>query len=66
MASLGTPPHVVERILNHSSGIISGVAAVYNRYDYKEEMKAALFAWGKKLEIIISPNEEGQNPSLLR
>ena len=30
-ASIGTPPHIVERLLNHASGTISGVAAIYNR-----------------------------------
>ncbi|WP_323767725.1 MULTISPECIES: integrase family protein [Roseobacteraceae] len=40
-AILGTPIHVTERLLNHSSGTLSGVAAIYNRYDYKEEMRAA-------------------------
>jgi len=40
-ASLGTPIHVTERLLNHTSGTVSGVAAVYNRHDYKEEMRAA-------------------------
>ena len=31
MARLGIAPHVVEKILNHSTGKISGVAAIYNR-----------------------------------
>ena len=34
MARLGIAPHVVEKILNHSSGIISGVAAIYNRHGH--------------------------------
>ncbi len=37
MAELGTPIHVTEKLLNHVSGTISGVAAVYNRYSYMEE-----------------------------
>jgi hypothetical protein len=32
MARLGIPPHVADRALNHESGTISGVAAVYNRF----------------------------------
>lgn len=31
-ARLGTPVHVVEAMLNHRSGTVSGVAAIYNRY----------------------------------
>jgi integrase len=30
MAPLGVAPHVIEKVLNHRTGIISGVAAVYN------------------------------------
>ena len=42
MAEMGTPIHVTERILNHVSGTVSGITAVYNRYSYMEEMKAAI------------------------
>ena len=38
MARLGIAPHVIEKVLNHRTGVISGVAAVYNRYGYAEEM----------------------------
>lgn len=41
-AQLGTPIHVTERILSHTSGTISGVAATYNRYHYEPEMRKAL------------------------
>lgn len=49
MARLGVAPHVIEKVLNHISGTISGVAAVYNRYGYDAEKRAALDAWGKFL-----------------
>src|SRR6185312_5629164 len=45
MARLGVAPHVIERVLNHKSGIISGVAAIYNRYAYSAEMREALNRW---------------------
>ena len=41
-AKLGTPIHVTEAILSHTSGTISGVARPYNRYSYLEESRAAL------------------------
>jgi integrase len=47
MAGLGIPPHVVDKVLNHASGTIRGVAAVYNRFEYLEERRAALEAWGR-------------------
>ena len=49
MAGLGIAPHVVEATLNHKSGEIKGVAAVYNRYSYSAEKRAALEAWGRYL-----------------
>jgi integrase len=54
MAGLGIAPHVVEAVLNHKSGNIKGVAAVYNRYNYADEKRAALDAWARKLEEIVS------------
>jgi len=47
MARLNFPPHVVDKVLNHVSGTIRGVAAVYNRFEYLEERRAALEAWGR-------------------
>lgn len=49
MAKLGHPVHVVEAVLNHTSGTISGVAAVYNRYQYLAEKRAALEAWAARV-----------------
>lgn len=50
MARASVAPHVVEKVLNHISGTISGVAAVYNRYGYDAEKRAALEDWGRVLE----------------
>jgi len=47
LARLGAPPHVIERILNHVSGSFAGVAGVYNRHAYLEEMRIALQEWGE-------------------
>jgi integrase len=44
MARLGVPIHVTEKLLNHVSGTVSGVAAVYNRYTYLPEMRQAIAA----------------------
>ena len=42
LAALATPIHVTEKLLNHVSGSISGVAAIYNRHSYIDEMREAL------------------------
>jgi integrase len=54
MAGLGIAPHVVEAVLNHRSGTIKGVAAVYNRYNYAAEKRTALDAWARRLDAIIT------------
>jgi hypothetical protein len=33
--------HVVEAMLNHRSGTVSGVAAIYNRYTHLQEIRMA-------------------------
>lgn len=45
LAALGTPIHVTEKLLNHASGTISGVAAVYNRHTYFDEMRQAILTY---------------------
>jgi hypothetical protein len=37
-----TVPHDIEKILNHVTGTISGVAAIYNRFKYQDEMREAI------------------------
>lgn len=55
MARLNIPPHIADKILNHTAGTIRGVAATYNRFQYLDERKAALDAWGRFVETIIRP-----------
>jgi integrase len=59
MAGLGIAPHVVEAVLNHKSGTIKGVAAVYNRYSYGAEKRAALEAWARALDAIVTGKPAG-------
>jgi len=51
-AKLGTPLHVTERLLNHTSGAVSGVAAVYNRHTYLPEMREAVEKYEQKLTTL--------------
>ena len=53
MARLKITPHVVEKVLNHSSGTFSGVAGVYNRFGYLPEMREALEAWEAHLTSLL-------------
>jgi len=53
-AKIGTPIHVTEKLLNHISGTISGVAAVYNRHSYFEEMRVAVAEYDKYIAKLIA------------
>jgi integrase len=57
MARLKIAPHVLDRVLNHTSGTIRGVARIYNRFEYYDERKAAIEAWGRAIEAIVSGGE---------
>jgi len=54
MAGLGIAPHVIEAVLNHRSGVIRGVGAIYNRYSYSTEKRAALKVWARHLDTIVA------------
>lgn len=48
----GTPPHIVEAIVNHISGTRAGVAGVYNRAQYLAERREALTRWADHVKKI--------------
>jgi integrase len=50
MAELGVLPHIVEAVLNHQSGHKSGVAGIYNRARYADEMRVALQKWADHID----------------
>ncbi len=58
MAQMGIAPHIVEKVLNHATGTFSGVAGVYNRFGYVDEMREALTKWDAKIkaQIISRPS----------
>jgi hypothetical protein len=58
MARLGIAPQVADKILNHQTGAISGVAAVYQRHDFLAERRDALEAWGTHVRQIIGDRFE--------
>ena len=51
LADAGFPPHVCDRLLNHVTGAIQGVAAVYQRAEFLAERRAALEAWATCVSI---------------
>jgi len=59
MASLGIAPHIVEAVLGHRGGVVSGIARIYNRFDYRSEKAAALERWADHVERLASGAEAG-------
>ena len=55
MASLGIAPHVADKVLNHQSGTISGIAAVYQRHEFLIERLAAMNLWDSHLSSLFGP-----------
>jgi len=53
MAQQNTPPHVIERVLNHTTGTLGGVAGIYNRFGYIDEMRDALITWSEHISSIV-------------
>ncbi len=62
MAALGHAPHVIEKTLNHVSGVTGGLVSVYQHHDYRKERRAAVVAWGRKVEQIIGSAESNVVP----
>lgn len=54
MAIIGVQPHIIEAVLNHKTGIVSGVAAVYNRHAYLDEKREALDRWADRIRGITT------------
>jgi len=52
MAELGVQPHIIEAVLNHVSGHKAGVAGIYNRARYADEMRTALQKWADHIDAI--------------
>jgi integrase len=55
---LGVRLEVTEQVLNHVSGSRAGIVGVYQRHDFANEKRAALEAWGSRVEAIV----EGRIP----
>jgi integrase len=56
---LGVFPHIIEAVLNHVSGHKGGVAGIYNRAKYADEMREALQRWADHVEaLIVGPRKQ--------
>lgn len=53
LAELAVEPHIIEALINHKSGVISGVAATYNRARYLQPMRDAITRWEGHVQEIL-------------
>lgn len=51
---LGIKLEVTESVLGHISGSRAGVVGIYQRHDFADEKRAALDAWSRKLDQIVT------------
>jgi integrase len=63
---LGVRLEVTEAVLNHVSGSRAGIVGVYQRHSWADEKRAALAAWGAKVEAVISGAKLASNVAALR
>jgi hypothetical protein len=57
LGNLGVQPHVIECVLGHVSGFRAGVASIYNKSPYFNEMRNALAIWGDHVRTIVEGGE---------
>jgi integrase len=54
MARLGVNLPVIEKLLNHVSGPFAGIVGVYQRHSFADEKRAAMAAWARHVEQIVT------------
>ncbi|MBU2772621.1 site-specific integrase [Acidithiobacillus ferrooxidans] len=54
MASMGTQPLVISRLLNHKEG---GITQIYNRYSYDKEKREAMDQWADRITEMVDSGE---------
>lgn len=55
---LGVRFEVTEAVLNHVSGSRGGVAGIYQRHDWADEKRAAVQAWARYVEGLLSGKDQ--------
>jgi integrase len=52
---LGIPPFLCEVMLAHKGGEVSGVHAIYNRWNYEPQLRQLVERWEARLAALIGP-----------
>jgi integrase len=59
LQKLGVRLEVTEAVLGHVSGSRAGIVGVYQRHEYAAEKRAALDAWARRLDAIVTGASAG-------
>jgi integrase len=59
LGQIGIAPHIAERVINHTRG---GVEAIYDRFQYQPEIKAALARWADHVLAVVEKRETNVTP----
>jgi hypothetical protein len=60
------PPHVIERILNHTVGSMTPIARIYNRWTYLTELTDAIRRYETRLaQLVAAVPEADASPHLV-
>jgi integrase len=51
---LDVQPHIIEAVLNHVSGFKGGVAGIYVRAKYQDQMRDALERWADRIDALTT------------
>jgi integrase len=58
LGKLGVSRFVIERILNHADRSVTGI---YDRHEYLDEKRAALENWGRRLNLLLTTSDNGND-----
>ena len=58
---LGFATEVTEAVINHVSGTRAGIVGVYQTYRYEAEKRAALEAWGRHVDQVVTGKTAASN-----
>jgi integrase len=54
MQRLGVPVPVIEKALNHQSGVFRGIVGTYQTHDYADQVRIAFERWADHVEALVS------------
>jgi integrase len=60
LAKLGVSVPVIEKALNHQSGIFRGIVSTYQTFTYEDEIRIALQRWADRVDAVVRGEPAGK------